>query len=165
MQQSPSWDADSHSYIQNPRILWNPKVHYRVHNSLPLVPIPSRMRPVHNFPHHFPKIHSSIILTSTPWSSEWSLPFRFYGQNSLFIIPPMRATCPTHLIFLGSITLIIHHEEYKLWSSSLCSLLQPPATCSLLGPNTLLSFLFSHCQSAFFPWCDGPSFKRIKTMS
>jgi hypothetical protein len=30
---------------------------------------------------------------------------------------------------------------YKLWSSSLCSLLQPPATSSLLGPNILLSIL------------------------
>jgi hypothetical protein len=32
----------------------------------------------------------------------------------------------------------------KLWSSSLCSLLQPPATSSLLGPNILLSTLFSN---------------------
>jgi hypothetical protein len=28
---------------------------------------------------------------------------------------------------------------YKLRSSSLCSVLQPPATSSLLGPNILLS--------------------------
>jgi hypothetical protein len=32
---------------------------------------------------------------------------------------------------------------YKLWSSSLCSLLQPPATSSLLGTNIILSTLFS----------------------
>jgi hypothetical protein len=31
---------------------------------------------------------------------------------------------------------------YKLWSFSLCSVLQPPATSSLLGPNILLSTLF-----------------------
>jgi hypothetical protein len=30
---------------------------------------------------------------------------------------------------------------YKLWSFSLCSLLQPPSTSSLLGPNILLSTL------------------------
>jgi len=37
--------------------------------------------------------------------------------------------------------------EYKLWSfwsSSLCSFLQPPTTSFLLGPNILLSTLFSN---------------------
>jgi hypothetical protein len=31
---------------------------------------------------------------------------------------------------------------YKLWSSSLCSFLQPPVTSLLFGPNILLSILF-----------------------
>jgi hypothetical protein len=34
-------------------------------------------------------------------------------------------------------------EAYKLWSFSLCGLLQPLATSSLLGPNNLSS-LVSH---------------------
>jgi hypothetical protein len=34
---------------------------------------------------------------------------------------------------------------YKLWSSSVCSLLQPLATSSLLGPNILLSAPSSDC--------------------
>jgi hypothetical protein len=42
---------------------------------------------------------------------------------------------------------------YKLWSSSSCSLLHPPATFSLLDPNVLLSTLFYalplECETKF----------------
>jgi hypothetical protein len=75
MERSP-WETYSHSASQEiPCLLWNLKVHYRVHNSPPLVPILSHMHQVDNFPHNFPKIHSNVILPSTPRSSEWSLPF------------------------------------------------------------------------------------------
>jgi hypothetical protein len=45
------------------------------------------------------------------------------------------------------INLIILGEEYKLWSFSLCSFLQLPATSSLFGPNILLNTLFSSTLS------------------
>ena len=52
---------------------------------------------------------------------------------------PIRATCPAHLILLDFITRTMLGEEYRSFSSSLCSLLHSPVTSFLLGPNILLN--------------------------
>jgi len=61
--------------------LMGSEVHYRAHNSPPLVPILSQVYPVHNFPPYFAKIQSNVIRPSIPRSSKRSLPFRFSDQN------------------------------------------------------------------------------------
>jgi len=85
MEQSPSWEANWFSASQEiPSILWNLKVHYHIHNSLPPVPILSHINPVYTPISHFLKVHLNIILPSLPVSSKWSLDLRFPHKNPVY---------------------------------------------------------------------------------
>jgi hypothetical protein len=120
MEQIPFVDANSHSPGQEfSHLLLNPKIHYRVHSSSPLVAILNQVKLIHTLTPYstFTLIVSShlhLLLASPLLHS--------------FVISHTRATCPALLILPDFVVLMVSGEAYKLWSSSLCSLLQPPVT-------------------------------------
>ena len=92
--------------------------------------------------------HLSLGLPSGLFPSD--LPAKTLYTPLLSLI---RATCPVHLILLDFITRTILGEEYRSFSSSLCSV---PFPCHLVPLSPKYSPqhpILKHPQSAFLPQC------------
>jgi hypothetical protein len=85
MELNPSWKAANCAATQElPSILWNPKVHYRIHKSPPLIPIPSQINPIHTIPSYLSNTYFNIVH------------------------PPLRLGLPSGLLPSGFPTSILH---------------------------------------------------------
>lgn len=108
----------------------NMQAHYCVNKRPPPVPVLNHMSPIHSPKQYFLQIRFYIILPSTPIANQYP-PYDFPNKCT-FLISRMRAAWPTHLIIFDLITLITLYKLNKLWSSSLCTFLQPPPRHSLV---------------------------------
>jgi len=154
MQQNTTWEANSHSASQEiPRLLRNPKDHYCLHKSRPLVPLLCHVHPVHIFQPYFHKIQSNIIFPSTPKYFEWIFPSGCLTKISYsFLVSLMRAymSGPSHSPWLdhsNNIWRSIHVKKFLIIQSS-------PVSCHFLPLRSKYSPqqpVLKYPQSMLFP--------------
>jgi hypothetical protein len=116
MQLSPSSEAASCAAIQEfPGIVWNPKIHYRVNKSSPLVSILSQISLVHTIPSYF-SIHFNIIHPPTSCSFYLSLSLWLSHQYPTCI--PLRPyscyiSCQSNPSWLDHSNYIVEESSYE----------------------------------------------------
>jgi hypothetical protein len=119
----PSWETNSCSATQEiPSILWNPKVHYRVHKSPPAVPSWARwIKPTLLHP---TSLRSMLILPSHLRRGLRSglFPSCFPTKNLHALLSN---ACYMHWSSHPDLSItVIFAKYYKLWSLSLCNFLK-----------------------------------------
>jgi hypothetical protein len=134
--QSPYWEANLPSASQEIfRILWKPKVHYRIHKHPLSVPILSQINPV-NAPPPYPSVKSpfNIILPSAVRFSKWSLSPQISRQKTC-----MHRSCVPYVPRVPSISFF-----FILMSCCLFLYILDHVNCLLCRPYMIYCFWCGH---------------------
>ena len=141
MEQSPSWEVDRISASLEIHILWNTKVHYRIHKRPPTVPIRSQLEPVHTptptswrsilivsshlslelpsglFPSDFPTKNLYIYLSSPPHMLQ-APPISFFSiwSPEQYLVSSADHKTPNYAVF--STTLLARPSSAQIFSSA-----------------------------------------------
>jgi hypothetical protein len=151
MEQSPSWQVSRFTASQEiTRIVWNPKVHYRIHKCPPPVPILNQLDLVHTRTSLFLKIHLHITFPTTRGFSKWSISLQVSTPKPCTRLPSSHTSNISRPFHSSR----FDHPNCIGWGVQVIKLLimqfsSTPATSMLFGPRILLSPLFS-CYSYLF---------------
>jgi len=159
MEQSPSETNRFSASKEIPRILWNTKVHCRIHECPPPVPILSQLDSVHtpiSLPEDSSKYHPPIYA----WVSQ--------VVSFLQISPPKPCThlSSPHTRYMPhpSHSSPFHIPKNIWWAVQTIKLFimqLPPLTCYLVPPRPKYSpqhQILKHPQRTFLPQCKRPNF-------
>jgi hypothetical protein len=163
MHGTTSWEANWFSASQEIHlILWNPKVHCRIHKCPPPGPLLSQLNPT--ITSTLLKINLNIILPSMPGSPKWSLSLRFPHQNPVYA----SSLLCTHYIPCPSHSSIFYNPNNIGWGMQITKLIImqfSPPVCYLVPLRPKYSPqhpILKYPQPTFLPQCELPSFAPIQ---
>jgi hypothetical protein len=156
MDLKPFWDVNSRSVTELfPSIFFNPNVHYCVHKSQPLVPVPINLNPVHTTLVYFSKTQFNITFPFYIYFFLAILSLWLYHQNPVFIYLHFHP----HYTVYGSRLLLFHHSNY-IWQSvivkKLLIILYSPNSYYFIFLGSKYSpqhSLYKHPHSTVLPHC------------